>query len=111
MKKEDLTMIVGEDDRQLGFDNDGIYFIEGEKIICLMDAMDQYVTFPKTIQMPYEEYEQALINAFESGCQHGYAVEHTSSLIEQERLGALHYVGQISDDEFYACWNELRKGC
>lgn len=110
MKKEDLTMIVGEGDRQLGFDNDGIYFIEGEKIICLMDVDNQYVTFPKTIQMLYEEYEQELICAFKAGCQYGYSVEHTNSLSEQEKLAALHYVGQISDDEFYERLDELRKG-
>lgn len=48
---------------------------------------------PKTI----EEYETYLINAFMAGCEHGYCIEHTQDVSEQERLGALRWIGKGKD--------------
>lgn len=54
------------------------------------------------------EFEEILITTFEAGCNHGYGVEHTQNVSEQERLGAEHWIGRISDEEFKNRWNELK---
>lgn len=54
------------------------------------------------------EYEECLMSAFIAGCNHGYGVAHTNNIQEQERLGAEHYVGRISYEEFYERWDKLR---
>ena len=46
------------------------------------------------------EFEEALIYAFQEGCVFGYGVEHTVDMNEQEKLGAEHYVGRMSDEEY-----------
>ena len=68
--------------------------------------MSNKIRMPKT----RKEFEDSLINAFKAGCNHGYVVEHTNSVPEQEQLGAEHWIGKISSEEFYARWDELRKG-
>ena len=55
------------------------------------------------------EFDSALMHAFIAGCNHGYTVEHSCNVSEQERLGAEHWVGQISDEKFYKKWDELRQ--
>lgn len=45
------------------------------------------------------ELRLLLIDAFMAGCVHGYAVEHTGDVFEQEMLGALWWVGDISKEE------------
>lgn len=54
------------------------------------------------------EYEDALMNAFIGGCWHGYGVEHSDNVSAQEKLGAEHWIGRISDEEFQKKWDELR---
>lgn len=46
------------------------------------------------------EFEETLIITFEAGCNHGYMVEHTQGVQEQERLGAELWIGRISEEEF-----------
>lgn len=48
------------------------------------------------------EFEECLINAFIAGCTHGYGVEHTENVYEQEMAGALLYVGRITKEEYEA---------
>ena len=66
----------------------------------------------KKIKMPKtrKEFEDFLINAFMAGCNHGYGVEHTTNVTKQEQLGAEHWIGRISNEDFYNRWDELRKG-
>lgn len=45
------------------------------------------------------ELEKLLINTFMAGCTHGYAVEHTGDIYEQENAGALWWIGKISYEE------------
>ena len=45
------------------------------------------------------ELEILLINTFMAGCTHGYAVEHTGNVLEQEEAGALWWIGKISYEE------------
>ena len=54
------------------------------------------------------EFESAIINAFMAGCNHGYGVEHTVNVYEQEILGAEHWVGRISKEEMYERWEKLK---
>lgn len=54
------------------------------------------------------EFERAMTNAFISGCHHGYRVEHTVNVQEQENLGAEHLLGRISKEEFYEKWEILK---
>lgn len=53
------------------------------------------------IKMPRTraEFEEMLMDAFLSGCTHGYSVEHTENVSEQERIGALEYIGLITKEE------------
>lgn len=66
--------------------------------------MNKKIKMPKT----RTELEQLLINTFEAGCNHGYGVEHTDNVSEQEKLGAEHWIGKMSDEEFYKRWDELK---
>ena len=54
------------------------------------------------------DFDRALINAFLAGCTHGYGVEHTVNIYEQEMLGAEHWIGKVPDEEFYERWEELK---
>ena len=56
------------------------------------------------------EFEDALMDAFKSGCVCGYGIDHTVNMIEQERLGAEHYVGIITDEELEKRIGELLGG-
>ena len=56
-----------------------------------------------------EDYETDIKNAFLAGCHHGYGVEHSVNVDEQELLGAEHWIGKISDEEFYRKWDELKQ--
>lgn len=55
----------------------------------------------KKIIMPRsrERLEELLINTFIAGCNHGYAVEHTRCKDEQEMIGALAWIGRITQQE------------
>ena len=55
----------------------------------------------KKIPMPRnrQRFEECLINAFLAGCNHGYVVEHTLEVREQEMLGALEWIGRITHEE------------
>ena len=55
-----------------------------------------------------KEFEECLINTFMAGCTHGYAVEHTVDIYEQERLGALLWIGRISEEEYNQQMKEIR---
>lgn len=57
-----------------------------------------------------EEFELALMHAFIAGCAHGYGIEHTVNVQEQEQLGAEHWIGRISDEDFYNRWKNLKLG-
>lgn len=46
------------------------------------------------------DFEQALIQAFIAGCSHGYCVRHDVDMNEQEMIGALKYIGKISEEEY-----------
>lgn len=54
------------------------------------------------------EFEQVITSAFISGCHHGYGVEHTVNVQEQEMLGAEYFLGKISKEEFYNQWDILK---
>ena len=54
------------------------------------------------------EFEKYIELAFIAGCNHGYAVEHTANLVEQEKLGALHYLHKIPEEEYVKKMEELR---
>lgn len=54
------------------------------------------------------EFEKALATAFIAGCHHGYGVEHTANVHEQEQLGAERFLGRVSDEEFYKQWDILK---
>lgn len=54
------------------------------------------------------EFEQIITIAFIAGCHHGYGVEHTVNVQEQENLGAERFIGEISDEEFYKQWEILK---
>lgn len=56
------------------------------------------------------EFEEQLVNAFMAGCVHGYAVEHTQDMHEQEMAGALRYIGKITKEEFDKRMNEYQRG-
>lgn len=45
------------------------------------------------------EYQEALKLAFRAGCNWGYGVEHDGDLDFQENLGAMAYVGEITEDD------------
>ena len=60
-----------------------------------MQNKREKIKMPKT----RDEFEERLINAFMAGCTHGYAVEHTGDVFEQEKAGALYWVGKISYEE------------
>ena len=47
---------------------------------------------------------------YKAGCEHGYGIEHTQNVLEQERLKVLRWVGKISDEELYKKWDELKGG-
>lgn len=53
------------------------------------------------MRMPKNKKEliEMLKLAFTAGCDWGYVVEHTVNVLEQERLGAMAYVGEISIEE------------
>ena len=67
---------------------------------------------PKKLSMPRtrKAFEMAVINAFLAGCSPGYAVEHTVSVGEQEMLGALAWIGEITYEEAQRKMDELRNG-
>lgn len=67
--------------------------------------MSRKIKMPKTRM----ELEDILMRTFEAGCNHGYGIEHSINVSEQERLGAEHWIGKISDEEFYRRWDELRE--
>lgn len=58
--------------------------------------MSNKIKMPKT----RAEFEECIENAFMAGCNHGYAIEHTADICEQEKIGVLHYLGKISTEEF-----------
>ena len=57
--------------------------------------MSKKISMPKTRQ----RFEECLINTFLAGCTHGYAVEQTKNVREQEMLGALAWIGRITTKE------------
>ena len=63
----------------------------------------------KKIPMPRnrERFEECLINTFIAGCNHGYAVEHTYGVAEQEMIGALAWIGKITQEEASKRMNEI----
>ncbi len=82
-----------------------VFYFERQAIALLRHDESQ-IRPPKTI----EEYETHLINAFMAGCEHGYCIDHTQNVSEQERLGAMRWIGKISVEEFYKKWDELKGG-
>lgn len=46
-----------------------------------------------------KRFEECLINTFIAGCNHGYVVEHTHAVYEQEMIGALAWIGRITQEE------------
>lgn len=64
----------------------------------------------KKYRMPRNraEFERYITYAFIAGCNHGYAIEHSNNVCEQEKLGAEYWLGKISDEEFEKRWDELR---
>lgn len=65
--------------------------------------MSNKIKMPKT----RAEFEEYIENAFLAGCNHGYAIEHTADICEQEKIGVLHYLGKISTEEFNKKTNEF----
>ena len=63
------------------------------------------------IRMPRTraEFEEILENAFLSGCNWGYGVDHGHNLIEQEQLGVDQFLGRISlesaHEKLLMIWN------
>lgn len=59
------------------------------------------MTKQRKIRMPRNKADFMLniYHAFLAGCNYGYGVEHTKSVREQEELGALAYIGEISNSE------------
>ena len=53
------------------------------------------------MKMPKNKKEliKMLKLAFIAGCDWGYVVEHSVDVLEQEELGAMAYVGEISIEE------------
>ena len=83
-----------------------VFYFE-RQAIALLRHDESPIRPPKTI----EEYETHLINAFMAGCEHGYCIDHTQNVSEQEVLGALRWIGKISDDEeLHKKWDELKGG-
>lgn len=62
----------------------------------------------KRLPEDIDDLNRMLMNAFKAGCNHGYCVEHTLDVVEQEELGAKCYVGLISEDEMYEEWERIR---
>lgn len=62
------------------------------------------------LQMPKNkaQLEEMIINAFMAGCTHGYAVEHTTDIYKQEHIGALKYIGKITEEEYNQRMYDLR---
>jgi hypothetical protein len=63
----------------------------------------------RKIKMPKTkaQFEAVLINTFLAGCNHGYGVDHSVNVYEQEVLGAEYWVGRISKEELYERWDKL----
>lgn len=63
----------------------------------------------KKIPMPRnrKRFEECLINTFIAGCNHGYSVEHTRKVSEQEMIGALAWIGEITQEEANARMEEI----
>lgn len=57
-----------------------------------------------------KRFEECLINTFIAGCNHGYCVEHTRNVCEQEMLGALVWVGKITQEEADERMEEIWRG-
>lgn len=55
----------------------------------------------KKLVMPRnrKRFDECIINTFIAGCQFGYAVMHTHKMQEQEMLGALAWLGEITTEE------------
>lgn len=53
------------------------------------------ITMPKT----KGEYIEHLKIAFYAGCNFGYGVVHDLDITDQEELGAMWWVGEITEDE------------
>lgn len=56
------------------------------------------------------EYEEMLILTFMAGCDYGYGVLHEIDIEKQERLGAEHWIGRISDEEYEKRRDEILGG-
>lgn len=63
----------------------------------------------RKLKMPKnrKEFETQIENAFIAGCQHGYWVEHTVNISEQENLGAMWYLGKITKEELSEKMKEM----
>lgn len=50
-------------------------------------------------------------NAFKAGCNWGYYVDHSQNVSDQEDIGFLEYIGEISNDKahemMYKIFNEI----
>ena len=57
--------------------------------------MAKKIKVPKT----RKRLDELLINTFIAGCNHGYSVEHTRNVAEQELTGALAWIGEITQEE------------
>lgn len=64
------------------------------------------------IKMPRsrKRFDEILINTFIAGCNHGYVVEHTESVREQEMIGALAWIGEITAEEAWAKMQAIWSG-
>ena len=64
----------------------------------------------RKIRMPRTraEFEALIMNAFIAGCQFGYGNVHTHDLQGQEELGAMCWVGKISEEELEMELDKIR---
>lgn len=57
-----------------------------------------------------EQFESKLMAAFKAGCNHGYGIRHDADIARQEHIGALNWVGKMSDEEFDKEWEAIING-
>lgn len=87
------------------------FFESNEKeVVFYFERQEAHDERQRPLPKTAEEHEMHSMHAFMAGCEHGYGIEHTQNVLEQERLKVLRWVGKISDEELYKKWDELKGG-
>lgn len=81
--------------------NYGFFESSEKEVVFYFERQEAHGERQRLLPKTAEEYEMHLMHAFMAGCEHGYSIEHTQNVSEQERLGALRWIGKISDEELY----------